>query len=130
MKKLQQLEKQYGSVDCRELGSKHLTQLRNGLRDIAPKEVSSSEDGKTYIELLRKFREAVAENDKLHGDNYPDLLNSILSVGEDGLYSNSLRFIFELIQNVDDCDYPSPDDCRLDMHFDFNNDEIVHHIDF
>lgn len=125
MKKLQQLEKQYGSVDCRELGSKHLTQLRNGLRDIAPKEVSSSEDGKTYIELLRKFREAVAENDKLHGDNYPDLLNSILSVGEDGLYSNSLRFIFELIQNVDDCDYPSPDDCRLDMHFDFNNDEIV-----
>lgn len=125
MKMLQQLEKQYGTTDCRELGSKHLKQLREGLKGIAPVEVSSSDDGRAYIELLRKFREAVAENDKLHGDNYPDLLNSILSVGEDGLYSNSLRFIFELIQNVDDCDYESPDDCRLDMYFDFNNNKIV-----
>ena len=78
-----------------------------------------------YIELLKKRRGAVAENDKLHGDNYPQLLNSLLSVGEDGLYSNSLRFIFELIQNVDDCDYKDSADCKLDMRFDFEKDEII-----
>lgn len=125
MEVLQQLRKRYEHVDCRDLGSRQLEQLRDGLKDVSPEEILSSEDGKAFIELLRKFREAVAENDKFHGDNYPKLLNSLLSVGEDGLYSNSLRFIFELIQNVDDCDYHSPNDCNLDMHFDFNSDEIT-----
>lgn len=125
MAMLQQLRNQYDNIDCRDLGSRQLDQLRNGLKSVAAEEITSSEEGKAYIELLKKFREAVAENDKLHGDNYPDLLNSLLSVGEDGLYSNSLRFIFELIQNVDDCDYRSSDDCRLDMRFDFNSNEIV-----
>ena len=61
------------------------------------------------------FRKAVAENDKFHGANYPYLLNSILSVGEDGVYFDSLRFIFELIQNVDDCDYADEKDRMLDI---------------
>ena len=122
---LQQLKREYGVVDCFDLGSTQLKKLRDGLKNVTPAEVTSSADGKAYIELLRKFREAVAENDKLHGDNYPALLSSILSVGEDGLYSNSLRFIFELIQNVDDCEYHSPEDCSLDMYFDFNLDKIV-----
>lgn len=122
---LQQLYDVYGSTDCRDLGSRKLEALRDGLKQVAPNEVNSASDGKAFIELLRKFREAVAENDKLHGDNYPRLLNSLLSVGEDGLYSNSLRFIFELIQNVDDCEFDKPDDCKLDMRFDFNKNEIV-----
>lgn len=122
---LQQLYDVYGSTDCRDLGSRKLEALRDGLKQVAPNEVNSISDGKAFIELLRKFREAVAENDKLHGDNYPQLLNSLLSVGEDGLYSNSLRFIFELIQNVDDCEFTKPDDCKLDMRFDFNKSEIV-----
>ena len=125
MSTLQQLKIKYGIVDCRDLTSNQLKELRDELKIVTPDEVTSSADGKAYIELLRKFREAVAENDKLHGDNYPALLSSILSVGEDGLYSNSLRFIFELIQNVDDCEYHSPDDCSLDMYFDFNLDKIV-----
>lgn len=41
------------------------------------------------------------------------------------MYSNNLRFIFELIQNVDDCDFNDAADCELDMRFDFNNDEII-----
>ena len=125
MDMLQQLKKQYEHIDCRDLGSRQLEQLRDGLKSVTSEEILSSKDGKTFIELLRKLREAIAENDKLHGENYPNLLNSLLSVGEDGLYSNSLRFIFELIQNVDDCDYRSLDDCSLDMHFDFNQDEIT-----
>ena len=125
MAMLQQLRRQYEDIDCRDLGSRQLEQLRDGLKCVTVEEITSSADGNAYIDLLRKFREAVAENDKLHGENYPVLLNSLLSVGEDGLYSNSLRFIFELIQNVDDCDYRSPDDCKLEMRFDFNSGEII-----
>ena len=122
---LRQLQSDYGMIDCRDLGSRKLEQLRDGLKQVVSAEIISAENGKEYIELLKKFREAVAENDKLHGDNYPQLLNSLLSVGEDGLYSNSLRFIFELIQNVDDCDYKDSADCKLDMRFDFEKDEII-----
>ena len=124
MSMLKKLSDTYGSVDCRDLGSRQLEALRDGLKQVSTSEIKSATDGMQFIELLRKFREAVAENDKLHGENYPQLLNSLLSVGEDGLYSNNLRFIFELIQNVDDCEFTTPDDCKLDMHFDFN-DEIV-----
>ena len=94
-------------------------------QELVQKYITSVEDGKNYIELLKKFREAVAENDKFHGKNYSQLLKSVLSVGEDGLYSNNLRFIFELIQNVDDCDYEKTDFCCLDMKFDFYRDQII-----
>ena len=99
MTTLQKLSDTYGCIDCRDLGSRQLETLRDGLKQVSANEIKSASDGRVFIELLRKFREAVAENDKLHGENYPQLLNSLLSVGEDGLYSNSLRFIFELIQN-------------------------------
>lgn len=122
---LRQLWRQYRSVDCGDLGKNQLARLADELQRIPSSEIRSAEDGRLYIELLRKFREAVAGNVELNGKNFLRTLNSILSVGEDGLYSNDLRFIFELIQNVDDCDYPSPDDRRLDMRFDFNRDEIV-----
>lgn len=126
MATLQQLNEKYGkAADCRDLGSRQLEPLRDGLKSVVAEEILSTNDGKNYIELLRKFRDAVAENDKLHGENYPQLLNSLLSVGEDGLYSNNLRFIFELIQNVDDCDFLNADDCRLDMRFDFNEGQII-----
>lgn len=125
MTMLQQLWLQYRRVDRRALGTRQLELLRDGLKSVLPEDITSLEDGNAYIDLLRKFREAVAETDKLHGENYPGMLNSILSVGEDGLYADSLHFIFELIQNVDDCDFPTPDDYRLDMRFDFNEDKII-----
>ena len=102
-----------------------LEQIRADLQSIRSEEIRSKEDAKEYIDVLRMFREAIAETDKLKGENYPQLLKSILSVGEDGLYSNNLRFVFELIQNVDDCDYADPHDCALDMRFDFNNNKII-----
>ena len=100
-------------------------QLREELKSVKPDEINSAHDGEQFIDLLRKFRESIAKTDKLNGDNYPDLLKSLLSVGEDGLYSNKLRFIFELIQNVDDCDYDNINDCKLDIHFDFNKNTIT-----
>lgn len=125
MNKFQLIKSQYKDVNCRDLSIGQLEHLRDELKSITPGEVASLEDGMAYIELLGKFRKASAEMDRLHGDKYPELLNSLLSVGEDGLYSNNLRFIFELIQNVDDCDFDSTDDCNLDMRFDFNEDKII-----
>ena len=121
----QELLQKYKNKAYDELGKKHLDELYQDLPKVDAEEIISAEDGKNYIELLKKFREAVAENDKFHGTNYTKLLRSVLSVGEDGLYSNNLRFIFELIQNVDDCDYEKPEFCCLDMRFDFKNDRIV-----
>lgn len=122
---LQNLRNEYEDKDCRDLGSRQLEKLRSELKDIPTSEIKSKEDARTFVELLQMFREAVAETDKLHGDNYHKLLESVLSVGEDGLYSNDFRFIFELIQNVDDCDYDTAGDCKLDMKFDFNNNSII-----
>ena len=121
----QELVQKYKDKSYDELGKKHLDELYEYLPKIKAEEITSVEDGKNYIELLKKFREAVAENDKFHGKNYSQLLKSVLSVGEDGLYSNNLRFIFELIQNVDDCDYEKTDFCCLDMKFDFYRDQII-----
>ena len=121
---LQQL-RQYEQIDWRDLGDSQLDELEAILTNTSPKDISSSEEGRFFIEQLSKYRHSIAKTTRRNGGNFLTLLNALLSVGEDGLYSNSLGFIFELIQNVDDCEFPSPDDCCLDMHFDFNNDIIT-----
>ena len=125
MSLLDQLFLEYGSLSHDQLTQHQIWTLRNKLKDISEHEVTSAEQAKHFLSLLRKFREYIADADKLHGDNYPDLLSSLLSVGEDGLYSNNLRFIFELIQNVDDCEYDNEEDHILDIHFDFNHNKIT-----
>ena len=94
-----------------------LAELRNDLKNIDSNDLVTIEDHIKYLELLKAFRVGVANSDKLKGDNYPALLQSLLSVGEDGVYSNSLRFIYELIQNVDDCDYENPHNAKLKIRF-------------
>lgn len=66
------------------------------------------------------FRMASLEDMSLMGDGFISTLRSLLSVGEDGIYSNSQRFIYELIQNVDDCEYNNPEDCQLDIQFKYH----------
>lgn len=125
MTQLKQLYQKYESMHRTNITLQQLEELRDGLKTVNASEVTTLESAQAFLALLRKFREGVAEADKLHGENYPQLLNSLLSVGEDGVYSDNLRFIFELIQNVDDCEYNSDDDHILDIHFDFNNNKIV-----
>ena len=55
------------------------------------------------------------------GTKFLDTLKSLLAVGEDGVYSNKQRFLYELIQNVDDCEYENNNDCRLDIQFDYRD---------
>ena len=102
-----------------------LEKLRNELKNILPNDLESIDDHICYVELLNKFRFALAKSDELKGDNYPALLESLLSVGEDSVYSSTLRFIFELIQNVDDCEYNDPSNATLDIKFDTNQGQIV-----
>ena len=123
MANIHELYSIYDENACKNLD--RLERLRVELQNVSPSEINSIWDAKQYIALVNRFRSASARADKLKGENYPDLLQSLLSVGEDGLYSNNLRFIFELIQNVDDCDYQNPEDCKLDMRFDFNSGEII-----
>ena len=108
--------------DIGEAYSDYLKELYDNLKNIDNKEIESVEDGKNYIELLKKLRMAIAKNDRLHGENYSQLLKSVLSAE---LYSDNLRFIFELIQNVDDCEYEKPEFCCLDMKFDFNKEQVI-----
>lgn len=125
MSSLDQLFAEYGYLSHDELTQSQIKILQTKLKETDESVITSTTDAQHFLELLRKFREYIADGDKLHGKNYPNLLSSLLSVGEDGLYSNNLRFIFELIQNVDDCEYDNEDDHVLDIHFDFNHNKIT-----
>lgn len=115
----------YLDREHKQLDRNKLTELRDRLKSTEQSELVSIEDHKEYLLLLNKLRSAIAETAALNGENFNKTLASLLSVGADGLYTNDLRFIFELIQNVDDCDYKDSSDCELDMHFDFNQGTIT-----
>ena len=102
------------------LDKNKLPSLRERLKNIKPSDLQTMDDHRAFISLLGKFRAAIAETAALNGENFNATLASLLSVGADGLYHNDLRFLFELIQNVDDCLYADPSDCELSIHFDFN----------
>ena len=101
MSKILDLKTKYHNYDSRSMNNHQKTDLREALRAFSVGDLTSVDEHKMYVELLKLFRTSLAEDDKLKGDNYPALLESLLSVGEDGVYSTPLRFLFELIQNVD-----------------------------
>lgn len=107
------------------LDKNKLEQLRSVLRSVQQNDLETLEEHREYISLLRKFREALVQIASLNGENYRKTLASLLSVGADGLYTNELRFLFELIQNADDCDYANPEDCELSILFDCNTGTIT-----
>ena len=125
MSKILDLKTKYHNYDSRSMNNHQKTDLREALRAFSVGDLASVDEHKMYVELLKLFRTSLAEDDKLKGDNYPALLESLLSVGEDGVYSTPLRFLFELIQNVDDCDYADHSRVELDVQTDYNNGKIV-----
>ena len=125
MSKILDLKTKYHNYDSRSMNNHQKTDLREALRAFSVGDLTSVDEHKMYVELLKLFRTSLAEDDKLKGDNYPALLESLLSVGEDGVYSTPLRFLFELIQNVDDCDYADHSCVELAVQTDYNNGKIV-----
>ena len=110
----------YGSLDNGDITSNQKKDLYNTLKNITPDEVVTIDEHKMFLEVLRKLRQVTVEDSSLYGQNFQRTIKSLLSVGEDGVYSNSNRFIYELIQNVDDCDYENIEDCNLDIKFDYS----------
>ena len=95
-------------------------QLYNVLSEYKPEDIKTIEEHKMYVEALHKLRSHNAEDMKLNGKKFLDTIASLLAVGNDGLYSSDLRFIYELIQNVDDCEYANIEDCHLDIKFEYD----------
>lgn len=113
----------YGSANLNDF--RVLAQLREDLEKIKAVDIQTVEDHVAFLSYLKQFRNGLAEGDKLKGANYPELLKSLLSVGADSVYSNPLRFMYELIQNVDDCLYADPSNAKLDVLFDTSKGQII-----
>ncbi len=68
MTQLNQLYQKYGSMHRTNITLQQLEELRDGLKMVDASEVISLESAQAFLALLRKFREGVAEADKLHGE--------------------------------------------------------------
>lgn len=95
-------------------------QLYSTLSSYKPEDIKTLEEHRMFVEALHKLRSYNAEDMKLNGKKFLDTIASLLAVGNDGLYSSDLRFIYELIQNVDDCEYADIEDCHLDIKFEYD----------
>lgn len=120
---IQELYSRFGKVDFGDITSNQKKELYKVLSSIKADEISTLDEHKMFLEVLQKLRRATAEDTALYGKNFRETIQSLLSVGEDGVYSNSKRFIYELIQNVDDCEYENVEDCHLDIQFDYAHEQ-------
>lgn len=121
---IKELYIEFSKINIGDIGLNKIEELKSSLEQISPHELSSIDEHKQFLLLLKKLREYSIKADELKGKNFLETLKKILSVGEDGLYSNRLRFLYELIQNVDDCDYEFTNKC-LKIKFDDNYGHIV-----
>ena len=103
----------------------NIDDIEDMLKTTQPDEITDIADAKIYLEILENFREYVEKVTTKNGKNFANTLRNMLSVGEDGVYSNKLRFILELIQNVDDCDYSDESKRELDIKFGVSDGTIV-----
>ena len=120
---LSELISKYGNIEVGDITGNQKKELSVILSSVKKEEVKTLEEHEAFIKIVNVFRRANAEDAALYGKNFLDTLKSLLSVGEDGVYSNSKRFLYELIQNVDDCDYESVEDCQLEIKFVYREGE-------
>ena len=112
----------FSKIELGDLTANKKRQISNDLQQIKANELITYDDHRYFLEVLKKFREANMEDAKLNGKGFFEFLHNFLGVGEDGIYANGLRFIYELIQNVDDCEYEDISNCTLDVRFDFSTE--------
>ena len=117
-----ELFKEFGNINAGDITSNQKKELRRLLSSVKKEDVSTLKEHEEFIKVVQLFRKANAEDAALYGKNFLETLKSLLSVGEDGVYSNSKRFLYELIQNVDDCEYDYIEDCQLNIRFDYEGD--------
>ena len=112
----------YSGIDTGDLSGNQKKELYKKLSSIRSDDLRTLDDHKRFVELVRLLRQASMEDMDLFGQKFRDTLKSLLAVGEDGVYTNQLRFIYELIQNVDDCEYVDVSDCNLEIEFRYERD--------
>ena len=88
----------YANIDIGDLSSNQKDAMREILRAMQPEELKSMREHEMFVELLHKFRLSVVKDFERVGDNFLKTMQSLLAVGEDGVYSNSHRFIYELVK--------------------------------
>lgn len=102
-----------------------LDEVRIFLRDFDQSQLATVEEHKEYILLVSKFRTLIEQVTKQNGARFLETIKGLLSVGDDGLYTNQLRFLFELIQNVDDCDYDTDVTPKLRIDFNLEKGQLI-----
>lgn len=93
------------------------------------KTVDNQEDAKRFLKLLALLREAEVKTIDGLGDSAMDTITGAFAGGDEGVYAAdtdlmNARFIFELVQNVDDCKFEDVNNCTLEIQFDVNSNTI------
>lgn len=117
---IKEIHSKYMSIEMGDLSDNLKNEMYKILSTVRQEDLRTMEEHKMYVEVLHRFRKASMASVELFGKNFKKTLDSLLMVGEDGVYSNNQRFIYELIQNVDDCEYESVDNCKLEIQFCWN----------
>lgn len=123
--KIEELYKKYKDKKSGSLSSDDQKYIKDTLDSI--KTVENKDEAKLFLELLRLLRMASVESIDQLGRKAMDTLVNAFIGGSGGIYANNpdgmnTRFIFELVQNVDDCKYKRIDDCKLTFQFDLKHD--------
>jgi len=125
LNRIEELYSKFGNVKVIDITPQEMRLLKNALAETKPSELLDGDSDpysmhRMYLELLAKVRKSSAAAALNYGKNFLKTIHDLLSVGQNGLYSNELRFIYEIIQNADDCKYDRYDDCQLNFYFDFS----------
>ena len=123
--KIQLLYDKYGKNSSVDFDPKFMNQELTFIH-----EVNNKEDAKCFLELLSKLRTKQSDAIAGLGKGSMDMITNVFSGGDEGVYSAdadlmNARFIYELVQNVDDCKYNNVNDCKLVMKFDIENDKLI-----
>ena len=128
MNRIEDLYSRFGDLKVIDITPQNMRNLKNALVSLTPEDLQGGDCDpyaahRMYLELLQKVRRSGAASAINYGKNFLKTIHDLLSVGQNGLYSNELRFIYEIIQNADDCSYSKPDDCQLSFYFDYSGSD-------
>ena len=84
MKTFGELYQELGTVDAGDLSSNQQRMIYDCLRNTRSSEITTVEDHIHFIEILRKLRLAGMNQMQFMGQNFMNMIQSVLSVGEDG----------------------------------------------
>lgn len=118
----------YGNLSAGELSPNEQHKLSESLNNV--KDIENAEQARMFLQLLALLREA--ETKSIDGLG-PDAMATIIGAfagGDEGVYAAdtdlmNARFIFELVQNVDDCKYENVNDCKLNIEFHTKEDKLI-----